>query len=277
MWALATVYFKALSHLDAFEILSHRIIGSSILTLLVLLFLSKVHLAYSVLKDWRMILGLFLSTILIAANWGVFIWAIGEGLVLSASLGYYINPLVNILLGFLFLGERLNRVKLFATGLCFFAVILEIVNFGKMPYIALFLACTFGLYGLVRKKLGVDSFVGLGVETTLLLPLAIFIVMISPNDAARFVNTSFNQNVLLLLAGPITMLPLICFSAAANRIALSLMGFIQYIAPTGMFFLAIFLYGEKASPEKLTTFVLVWLAIGLLVGEGLRKLKKRGA
>lgn len=270
LWSTATIYFKALDYVSAIEVLSHRVIWSFLLTLIIVYFFGLREKMKAVIANRRLLLGLLVSTVLIAMNWGVFIWAVQNDKILSASLGYYINPLVSIMLGMVFLAERLNFAGKIAAGLCVAAVIFELISFGRLPWIALFLAFSFGLYGLVRKKLAVDSFVGLVFETGFLLPFALVYLWLTPNPAATFGGTSWQQDVLLILAGPVTTIPLVCFAAAANRISLSAMGFIQYISPSGMFFLAIFIYGEDVTPYKLITFFIIWVALSLLIANSIR-------
>lgn len=270
LWSTATIYFKALDYVSAIEVLSHRVIWSFLLTLIIVYFFGLKEKMKAVIANRRLLMGLLVSTVLIAMNWGVFIWAVQNDKILSASLGYYINPLVSIMLGMVFLAERLNLAGKIAAGLCVAAVIFELISFGRLPWIALFLAFSFGLYGLVRKKLAVDSFVGLVFETGFLLPFALVYLWLTPNPAATFGGTSWQQDVLLILAGPVTTIPLVCFAAAANRISLSAMGFIQYISPSGMFFLAIFIYGEDVTPYKLITFFIIWVALSLLIANSIR-------
>jgi len=265
LWSMAPVYFKALGFISAAEVLAHRILWSFLLSLVVLYVFSQRRNIRQLLSDKRTLNGLLLSTMLIAMNWGVFIWAVQNNQILSASLGYYINPLVSIVLGMFFLGEKLDFTRKIAACLCITAVIFELINFGRLPFIALFLAMTFGLYGLVRKKLGIDSFTGLAFETGFLMLPAIVYLLVTDNDAARFIATHWQQDLLIILAGPITTVPLVCFAAAANRLSLNAVGFFQYIAPTGMFLLAVFLYDEPIGANKLITFLLIWSALGVLI------------
>jgi chloramphenicol-sensitive protein RarD len=227
------------------------------------------------LRSRRALMALLASTTLIGLNWGIFIWAVNHDYMLSASLGYYINPLINILLGMLFFRERLDRVSTLAAGLCVAAVVFELVQFGSLPWIALVLACSFGLYGLVRKKLGVDSFTGMALETGMMLPLAVGYLLLTTSPTSDLPSNPAWINLLLFAAGPVTMLPLMCFAAAANRISLTALGFFQYIGPTGMFLLAVFVYGEPLSPSKLVTFGLIWTALAILTFDSLYKLRRR--
>jgi chloramphenicol-sensitive protein RarD len=270
LWAIAPVYFKWIDNIDPFEILSHRVIWSLLLTMIILFFRNDVIKLFTTLLNSKTRRLLLISTLLIGANWGIFIWAINSDQMLSASLGYYINPLVNILLGMVFFAEKLDRAKKIAALLCLVAVGFEIIQFGSIPWIALVLATSFGLYGLVRKKLNVDSFIGMAMETLLLLPLAIgylwYYATVRPESFQHELPTYFQ----LFLAGPVTMIPLLCFAAAANRISLSSLGFFQYIGPTGMFLLAVFVYGEALPPSKLITFGIIWTALAILVWDNLK-------
>ncbi|MBV1789938.1 EamA family transporter RarD [Marinobacterium sp. D7] len=271
LWAVAPVYFKVMKDIPAVEILAHRIIWSFLLTLGLILLLKKRDVLLAALRSARARWALLASTALIGLNWGVFIWAVNANLMLSASLGYYINPLINILLGMLFFRERLDRVRTLAVSLCVVAVLFELIQFGRLPWVALILASTFGLYGLVRKKLGVDSFTGMALETGLLLPLAAGYLLFSSSPGSEPAHHTAVTYLLLFAAGPITMVPLMCFAAAANRISLTALGFFQYIAPSGMFLLAVFVYDEPMSTGKLVTFGLIWTALGIMTVDSLRR------
>ncbi|MEX1057008.1 MAG: EamA family transporter RarD, partial [Natronospirillum sp.] len=185
--------------------------------------------------------------------------------------GYYINPLMNIVLGMVFFGDRLGRVRTLAAVLCLVAVLFELVQFGSLPWVALALATSFALYGLVRKKLGVDSFTGMALETGLLLPIAVGYLWFSVSPSTDLLANSAWINFLLFAAGPVTMVPLMCFAAAANRISLTALGFFQYIAPSGMFLLAVWVYGEPLTAGKLVTFGLIWGALAMLSVDSLNR------
>ncbi len=276
-WGIAPIYFKLMQTVPAIEILAHRVVWSFLLTLILIGLLRKRRALTTALRSRRVKLTLLASTVLIGFNWGLFIWSVNSGNLLSASLGYYINPLINIFLGVLFLGERLDRVRTLAASLCAAAVMFEIVRFGSLPWVALGLACSFGLYGLVRKRLAVDSFTGMALETGLLLPLAIGYLLLSSSPSTDLTNNSTSLNLLLLAAGPVTMLPLLCFTAAANRISLTALGFFQYIAPTGMLLLAVFVFGEALSSGTLITFGLIWAALALVSFDSVKRLRSARA
>lgn len=274
LWAIAPIYFKEMSFVPAQEILAHRIIWSCVIVLVLIVLLRYTDALKTVLRSRKALTAMLASTLLIGVNWGTFIWAVQNNQMLSASLGYYINPLISILLGVIFFKEKLDRVRKAAVVLCFCAVAFEVIQFGSLPWIALALALTFGFYGLVRKKIAVDSFTGMAIETAIMLPFALLYLALSPSPTANIFDNSAHVNWLLFAAGPVTMVPLMCFAAAANRVSMVTLGFFQYIGPTGMFFLAVFLYDEPLSPEKLTTFVLIWSALAMLIFDSVRRLRK---
>jgi chloramphenicol-sensitive protein RarD len=274
LWAIAPIYFKEMSFVPATEILAHRVIWSCLIVLVLIILLRYTNALKTVLRSPKTLMAMLVSTILIGVNWGTFIWAIQNNQMLSASLGYYINPLISILLGVIFFKEKLDRVRKAAVVLGFCAVVFEVIQFGSLPWVALSLAITFGFYGLVRKKVAVDSFTGMAIETAILLPFALLYLMMSDSPTANIFENNASVNWLLFAAGPVTMVPLMCFAAAANRVSLVTLGFFQYIGPTGMFFLAVFLYDEPLSVEKLTTFVLIWSALAMLIVDSIRRLRK---
>ncbi|QEW07113.1 EamA family transporter RarD [Nitrincola iocasae] len=277
LWAVAPIYFKEMSFVPATEILAHRVIWSCVIVFVLIILLRYTGALKKVLQSPKTLMAMLVSTLLIGLNWGTFIWAIQNNKMLSASLGYYINPLITILLGVVFFKNKLDRVRIIAVGLCFCAVVFEVIQFGSLPWIALSLAITFGFYGLVRKKVAVDSFTGMAIETAILLPIALLYLALIDSPTANMFENSANINWLLFAAGPVTMVPLMCFAAAANRVSLVTLGFFQYIGPTGMFLLAVFMYDEPLSAEKLTTFVLIWSALAMLIFDSLRYLRKTNA
>ena len=274
LWAIAPIYFKEMSFVPATEILAHRVIWSCVIVLVLIVLLRYTNALKKVLSSPKILMAMLISTLLIGLNWGTFIWAVQNNKMLSASLGYYINPLISILLGMIFFKDKLDKVRKAAVVLCFCAVVFEVIQFGSLPWIALILAMTFGFYGLVRKKIAVDSFTGMAIETAIMLPLALTYLILSPSPSANMFENSASVNWLLFAAGPVTMVPLMCFAAAANRVSMVTLGFFQYIGPTGMFFLAVFLYDEPLSAEKLTTFVLIWSALAMLIVDSIRRIRK---
>ncbi|ETX12275.1 chloramphenical resistance permease RarD [Marinomonas ushuaiensis DSM 15871] len=277
LWAITPIYFKEMSFVPATEILSHRIIWSFLIVIALILVLRYTKALTTVLRSPKTLLVMLVSTILIALNWGTFIWAVQNNQMLSASLGYYINPLISILLGVVFFKDKLDRVRKAAVVLCCCAVVFEVIQFGSLPWVALVLATSFGFYGLARKKVAVDSFTGMAVETAILLPFALFYLMFATSPTSNILENSATVNWLFIASGPITMVPLMCFAAATNRVSMVTIGFFQYIGPTGMFLLAVFLYNEPLSSDKLITFVLIWSALAMLIVDSIRRLRNNRA
>jgi len=207
--------------------------------------------------------------LLLGANWLLFIWAINNDHILDASLGYYINPLINVFLGRLFLGERLRNLQRVAVGLAVIGVAILIFSYGHVPWIALVLAGSFSVYGLLRKQVAVDSLPGLFIETLMLSPFAIIYWVFFGSEYSNLFNNDATLNTLILAAGIVTTAPLLCFTAAARRIMYSTLGFFQYIGPTLMFILAVYLYGEPLEESRLVTFGFVWFALILFSADSL--------
>src|SRR5690554_4249652 len=243
MWGIAPVYFKWLETVPALEILSHRIIWSFILVLALILILRRGSRLKPVLQNKKQMLRLTVATCLLGGNWFLFIWAINNDHILDASLGYYINPLLNVAIGMAFFAERMRKIQLVAILLALTGVVIQIVSFGSVPWIALTLACSFAIYGAIRKRLPVDSITGLWLETAILLPIVlIYYGAFAEAQSFNLVTNGWQLNLLLVAAGIVTTAPLLCFTAAAQRIRYSTLGFFQYIGPSLMFVLAIWLY-----------------------------------
>ncbi|WP_115720450.1 EamA family transporter RarD [Gallaecimonas mangrovi] len=274
IWGIAPVYFKLLHQVPATEILSHRVIWSCVFLVALLLALGKVGAVRQIFKQRRQWQTLLLTACFIATNWGIYIWSVNNGHILEASLGYYINPLLNVALGMVFLGEKLRRLQWFALMLALLGVLAQLAYFGSLPWIALVLALSFGLYGLFRKKVPVDPVAGLFVETLLLLPVALLYLGFHHSTAAMSDN-DWSLNTLLVAAGIVTTVPLLCFIAAARHLPLSVLGFFQYIAPSLAFLLAVLVYGENFDPHNMLTFGFIWVALLVFVFDGLRQQRLR--
>lgn len=275
MWGIAPIYFKQLLHVDAAEILMHRIIWSAVVLGGLILGLQYINKVTTALADKNVMGLLVCAGILLGGNWWLFIWSVNNDHLLEASLGYYINPLFNVLFGFLFLGERFRKLQKVAVALAFIGVMILIVSFGDVPYIALTLALSFSLYGLVRKQINVDSIPGLFIETCLMLPLAIAYWFWTDSLSSNFANNTTTINVLFICAGLVTTAPLLCFTSAARRIMYSTLGFFQYIGPTLMFVIAIMVYDEPFNIERVITFGFVWLALAVFTYDGVRHYRKQ--
>lgn len=276
MWGIAPIYFKALEGVSALEILSHRVIWSFVFLSGLLFVGRRWRSVANTMADKKKMLILVCTSLLVGSNWLIFIWAVNANHMLDASLGYYINPLLNVLLGMFFLGERLRKLQWFAVALAAIGVLVQLFVFGSVPIVAIALACSFGLYGLLRKKVNLDAQTGLFIETLVLLPVAaIFICFIADTPTSDLSANSMNLNTLLLAAGIITTVPLLCFTGAATRLKLSTLGFFQYIGPSLMFLLAVLVYGEDFTADKAITFAFIWGALMVFSFDGIRYSRKK--
>lgn len=270
-WGVAPLYFKAVGAAGPLEILSHRVLWTVVLLAGLIAALGKGRAVVAELgRPSR--LGVYaLTTVLVSANWLVYIYAILADQVLQASLGYFINPLVNVLLGVLFLSERLNRWRVAAVLLAAAGVAYQVVGYGAVPWISLALAFTFGFYALMRKKAGIDPFAGLLVETALLSPLALgYLVVLGAAGAGRFLVGDPVMDLLLVASGLVTGVPLVLFMIGAQRLTLSTIGLMQYLAPTIQFVLAIALFRESFTAAHLVTFACIWAGLALYSWDALR-------
>ncbi|HFQ5433598.1 EamA family transporter RarD [Vibrio vulnificus] len=271
MWGIAPIYFKSLAAVSPLEILSHRVVWSFFLLAALLHFGRHWRTVRDVLTSKSKMLYLVTTAILVGANWLIFIWAVNANHMLDASLGYYINPLINVLLGMLFLGERLRKLQWFAVTLAACGVLVQLVVFGSVPIVAIALAFSFGFYGLLRKKVSVDAQTGLFIETLVMLPAAaIYLLVIADTPTSNLLANPSQLNLLLIAAGVVTTLPLLCFTGAATRLKLSTLGFFQYIGPSLMFLLAVLIYGEAFTSDKALTFAFIWGALVVFSFDGLR-------
>lgn len=266
IWGIAPVYFKLIHYVPASEILTHRIIWSFFFMVLLISLSRQWRQTRQILHTPWKLLALALTAVLIGGNWLLFIWAVNNHHMLEASLGYFINPLVNVLLGMVFLGERFRRMQWLAVILAICGVLVQLWTFGSVPVIALGLAFSFAFYALIRKKIAVDAQTGMLVETLWLLPAgAIYLFAIADTPTSHLSDNGWLLNLLLIAAGVITTIPLLCFTAAATRLRLSTLGFFQYLGPTLMFLLAVTFYGEIPGPDKLVTFAFIWAALALFI------------
>ena len=261
-WGLVPIYFKQVSHVGAFEVLIHRVLWSIVFLAILLVISNSMSNFLKIIKDKNKLKILFLSALLVSFNWLVFIWGISHNMIVEVSLGYFINPLINLLLGYLFFGERVNKQQLTAIALVFIAIMYQIYSLGELPLISLLLAFSFGLYGLVRKKIRVEPISGLFIETILISPFAVlYLVYLAKTGQSLFIVPLDQTSWLLILAGLITIVPLIWFNMALSRITMTKIGIIQYIGPSISFLLAIFLYGETLNFDKLVSLIMIWIAL----------------
>ena len=257
-WGANPFYFKAVSAIPTVEILGHRIVWAMLFLLPLILYARQLPQVIRALTARRTFLTLAATSIIVGANWLLYIHTVEIGRVLESSLGYYINPLVNVLFGRIFLGERLSRPQAVAVALAGAGVLNLVIFYGEIPWLALGLAVTFAIYGLLRKVVAVDALPGLFIETVMLFPFAIVGLVLFGHS---FTLGDIKSDVLLAMAGPVTFLPLLWFTCAARRLPLSVIGFFQFISPSIQFLLAVFVFGEHFTQAHYLTFGLIWLAI----------------
>jgi chloramphenicol-sensitive protein RarD len=273
-WGVAPVYFKYLQTVPAMVIIAHRIIWGALFLSLFLIIREKRKLFQSLKVTPKQLLVLLVSGLLVAANWLMFVWAVSHDQILATSLGYFINPLVNILLGVLFLHERLTKTQLIAVTIAALSTLFLGVYIGQPPWISLFLAITFGLYGLVKKQINVRPMIGLFWETILLmLPASIYLLVYAPQYNSG--QSPQTLGLLLFFSGLVTVLPLIGFNYAAKRLPLTVIGFLQYIAPTMSFLIAVLFYDEIFTLGHKVAFTGIWLALIIISGSSYRDTRKR--
>jgi chloramphenicol-sensitive protein RarD len=276
LWGSFPIYFRALQSVPAMEVLMHRMIWSLVFVMLVLAWRRQWNWIGEVLRRPRVLAGFVASALLLASNWFIFIWAVNDGRVVESSLGYFINPLVNVLLGFLFLGERMRPMQWAAIGLAACGVAWLTWQGGQLPWIALVLAGTFGAYGLLRKTASLGALEGLSLETFLLFPIALaYLAWLSIGGHNVFLAVPVSTKWLLAAAGPITAIPLLLFAAGARRIPMSTLGLLQYIGPTIQLLIGVWLYHEPFSTARLAGFVVIWAALAVYSAEGLWQARAR--
>ncbi|NKI71318.1 EamA family transporter RarD [Collimonas pratensis] len=271
LWGLFPIYFKALeAEIPPVDIVAHRILWSFLFLMIVLTVRKQWAWVGPVLRQPRVIGGFVASALLLTANWTTYIWAVNNNHIVEASLGYFINPMVSVALGLVFLHERPRPLQWLAIAIAAGAVLWLTWQAGHPPWIALTLAVTFGGYGLLRKTASLGALPGLALETALVLPLALaFLVYTSLQGHNTFSSASTSTKWLLAAAGPITSIPLLMFAAGARRIPLSLVGVLQYITPSLQLLFGVWLYGEQLDGDRLNGFILIWCALGLYSAEGL--------
>lgn len=269
-WGLFPIYFHALGDVPPVQILAHRVLWSLAFLLLVLAFRRQWKWLAQV-RQPRVFWSFVASSLLLSANWLVYIWAVKNGHVIEASLGYFINPLVNIMFGYLLLKERMRPAQWGAIAIAALGVCWLTWQSGSVPWIALFLAATFGGYGLLRKTAALGALEGLSFETMVLFPFAaVYVAWLTFNGDNAFLNAPLDSTRLLLIAaGPITAIPLLLFATGARKIPLSILGLLQYLSPTIQFLLGVWLFHEAFSSDRLVGFVMIWAALALFAGEGL--------
>ncbi len=270
-WVVLPIYFKVVGVVPPLQILFSRIVYALLFMLLVITWRRRWGALGAIGRSGqrrRVLLIYGSAALLLASNWYIYIWAVNNGHILEGSLGYFINPLLNVLLGVLFLRERLRPGQWAALAVATLGVAYLTWNYGHLPWIALSLAGTFGVYGLVKKLAPLPAEEGLTLETAMLvLPALVGMLWFEAGRAAPWPGGEVRMQLLLMLSGPITAVPLLMFAAAAQRVPLSMLGVLQYVAPTGQFLVAVLLYNEPFPPYKLVGFSIVWVALLLFWGE----------
>ena len=266
-WGFFPIYWKFLHHVPAVQLIGHRIIWSCLL-LLVVIVLTKQWDEFRKTVNLKVLRIYTIAAILIGINWLVYVWAVNSNFIVETSLGYFINPLLSVLMGVIFLKERLRLAQWIPVVLAAVGVTYLTFIYGRLPYIALTLAFSFGLYGLVKKLSPLGSLYGLTIETAILfVPALIYLIAMEANSTAAFLHTGISSDLLMIGAGVVTTIPLLMFASAAKSIPLWVVGLLQYIAPTIQFLLGVFLYKEPFSQHQLIGFGIVWAALIFFVVE----------
>ncbi|MDN5585403.1 MAG: EamA family transporter RarD [Brevibacterium sp.] len=278
LWGLIPLLFAAAAPTGALELVSHRVIWSLLFCVILLSFTGGFERTWQVVRSGRTFWLLALAAVLIAINWTAFVYGVETGHLVEVSLGYYLNPLISIGLGVIFLGEKLRPLQWTAAGFGLLAVIIVGVGLGRMPYLSFTVALSFGLYGLVKNKVGnrVGALEGMTVESAVLaVPSAIFLLALGAQGLSTFTGFGASHVIIILVTGPATAIPLILFSAAARRIPLSWVGMLQYITPTMQFITGVFILGEMMSTTRWVGFFVIWIAVLLLCIDLVRQSRRK--
>lgn len=260
--ALLPLYWKLLDQIPATEILAHRILWSFVFMCAILYFNKQFKSCIEVLRDRSNIVRISCATILITINWGLYIWAVTSGHILESSMGYYMNPLIVVVLGVVILKEKLSIWQLLSLIMAAIGVCIITISYGQIPWVSLMLALSFALYGLMKKTIPVGSTVGLGLETAFLMPFVLaYIIFRQANGIGALGNISIATTIILMGSGVATALPLLWFAKGAKRIPLSSIGFLQYISPTISLLLGVFVYKERFTPVHLLSFGFIWCGL----------------
>ncbi len=275
IWGFLPLYMKALSHIPAAEVVAHRVIWSVPIATLVLVVMRRTEDLKAALRSPRTLLMGAVTATLISVNWGIYVWAIASGRALEAALGYYINPLFSILLGALLLGERMSKSQVMAIGLAAGAVLVLALDTGSLPWVALGLTFSWGLYALAKKSLPVGPNQGFLLEVLLLLiPALIYVFYLSASGQGNFLTATPADTWLLLGCGVVTAIPLLIYANGAKLLRLSTIGILQYIAPTMIFLVAVFAFGEEFGRARMIAFPMIWAALILYSSSMLRQMRQ---
>lgn len=270
LWGLFPLYWPYLAQANALEIVSHRAVWSLIFCALILGFTKSIRATFSLLSDGKVALRLFFAAIFVSANWLIFIWAVNHGHVVEASLGYYINPIFMIAFGILFLREKMRPLQWITTCIAFLGVLVLTIDYGRLPWVAFGLALSWGSYSYVKKKLGLNALQGLAIETAILsLPYLAYIIYLGEKGTGQFAH-GISITLLLIGSGVVTAVPLLFFNAAATRLPFTTIGLIQFVTPTLLFAIGVWINHEEMSAGRWAGFFIIWVALIALALDLLR-------
>lgn len=271
LWGVFPIYWKQIHFIPAIEIIAHRIVWAFVFVLFVVWIKKDWRKLISAIKNGKVLLTFLVTGMLLFINWLVYVWAVNAGFIVDTSLGYFINPLVSVVLGVIFLHERLRLGQWIPVGIATFGVIYLTVSYGSLPWIGLTLALSFGIYGLLKKTAPLSSLHGFTLEIGFLfVPALIYLMFLELDEQGAFLLGTAFDKFLLLLTGIATGLPLLLFGAAARLVPLSSLGFLQYLAPTLQFAIGVLVYGEEFTPDRMIGFGLIWIALALFSANSLR-------
>ncbi|MGJ8528134.1 EamA family transporter RarD [Maritalea sp.] len=275
LWGIAPLYFKLVGDISVYTIIAHRVIWAALFVALFLIMVNRIREILPIFQSKKSMVWLVFSTITITVNWGLFVWAVDNDQLLAVSFGYFINPLVNVAIGMVLLGERQNKLQALAIGIAVIAVAIQAVGLGGLPWISLTLAFSFGFYSYFRKTVEVGAAPGLLIETLLLVPFAVvLLIWLGPTNPIPVGDSTPSIWVLLMLLGPVTAIPLVLFSIGARRLRLTTMGIFQYIAPSIHFIMAVWLLGEPLGQLRLLSFVLIWVSLAVFTYDSVSRQAK---
>ncbi|OZT77630.1 EamA family transporter RarD [Salinicoccus roseus] len=280
IWGFLPIYWKQVEHISSYELIAHRVLWAFVFMIVFILVTNRMHLFYKDLKfifrDKKKVIALFAASTVITTNWLLYIIAVNNGHILDASLGYYINPLISILIGFVILGERFSKSQWTAIIIVFLGVTYLAVGLGSAPWISLTLALSFSIYGLIKKVINMDAVFALAVETFVLAPFAlIYILFLEGSGGGNF---GINADSLVMMGtGVITAVPLLLFSLGAQRIRLSLIGILQYFAPTIMLLLGVFMYDESFTDIHTVAYILIWSGLAIYTFSRIQEMRRQSA
>ena len=264
LWGMFPLYWKRLAAVPSMQILAHRIIWAFLLTAVLSALLGRRALIRQVLREPRRLLATIIAGLLVTANWGIYIWAVNSGKIVETSLGYYLNPLVSVALGLFVLKEKVDKGIIAACGIALAGIVILTISYGKLPWVALSLALTFALYGLIKKMVGLDALAGLAMETSPVFPLALAYLLFEQHAGrGAYLAIGPAETIMLTLAGLVTAIPLFFYAEGVKRIPLSKMGFLQYISPTLQLSLGVFVFGETLSGVRAIAFGFIIVALAV--------------